>query len=50
MRKTLKRIEQLRQQPEDVRLRAVTVITIAIGLVLAFIALVILLPLQLFLK
>lgn len=49
MKKSLQRIEQLRQQPEDARLRAAIVMTIAISLILAFIALVILLPLQLYL-
>ena len=49
MRKTHERINQLRQQPEDVRLRAAILIGIVISLVLAFITLIILLPLQLYL-
>jgi len=48
-RKTHYRLEQLRQQPEDVRLRAALTITIGIGILLVFITLAILLPIQLYL-
>jgi cytoskeletal protein RodZ len=48
MRRLKQRIEALRQQPEAVRLRAVTYLTIVAGVVLVILWLVVLLPLQLY--
>lgn len=48
LNKPLRRIRQLREEPEETRLHAASILTIYIGLVIIFIILIVLLPLQLF--